>query len=863
MFFLPFARMLQRVETDKQDSDTSYFLALMYFGELATKFTVAGLVSAITNDKDRHKYRQLHRLVRADGIGEWADVLDDILTGPSSQFLQRQARSEQKDLTQKIKADGWQHEAVSELNICLKLFDNSREDLPAKVDGRRWFTMFAELRNKARGHGAPSASLSGKLVPRLSRSIGLLTENHSLFKRSWVYVQRNLSGKYRITKLTDNATEFEYLKSDRSTNLANGIYIYFDRPTIVELVSSDADANDFFLPNGGFNGKKFEILSYITGHTAESDAAPYLVPATELPASETEGIGTLDAQGESFGNIPPIPEGYVRRPELENELKVKLIDERHPVITLAGRGGIGKTSAALATLHSIALEGRFGALLWFSARDVDLLQQGPKVVRPHVLTETDIANEFVRLMSPAEAQDEGFDALKYLAAALSKSSIDDPLLFIVDNFETVRSPDEVFAWLNNYIRLPNKLLITTRFRDFKGDYPVDVFGMTDLEGRELINSVARELGIQKILTEAYIDEVIRESDGHPYIIKILLGEVVKAGTLVAIKRVIATKDEILPALFERTFAGLSPAARRVFLLLASWRSVVPELAVHAVLTRPNNESMDIPEVLEELRRSSMIEVIVSKDKSRFLSVPLVAAEFGKRKLAVSSYKSAVQADLELLQLFGPGQKTDLIHGIGPRISRLFRHVEGEVKGDPERLTYYLPLLEFVAQQYLPGWFLIAGLWEGSNFLDKLERSKDALRRYLERTTGEEGRFAWERLADLSARTEDWIGELHSLVALCELPNTSFDTISNTANRLNALYAREQFLDTDERRVLVGRLAHLMNARRSEADATGLSRLAWLYLRLHDENTAIEITLRGLELDPFNEHCQKLKTRLNL
>src|SRR5262245_7820934 len=234
MFFLPFARMLQRVETDKQDSDTSYFLALMYFGELVTKFTVAGLVAAVMNDKDRHRYRQLHRLVRADGIGEWADALDDLLGGPSSQFLQRQARIEQKDLTQRTKADSWQYEAVSELNICLKLFDSSREDLSAKVDGRRWFTMFAELRNKTRGHGAPTASLCGRLVPRLSHSLALLTENHSLFRRSWVYLHRNLSGKYRVTKLTDTAAEFEYLKSDRLANLTNGIYVYFDRPTLVE-----------------------------------------------------------------------------------------------------------------------------------------------------------------------------------------------------------------------------------------------------------------------------------------------------------------------------------------------------------------------------------------------------------------------------------------------------------------------------------------------------------------------------------------------------------------------------------------------------------------------------------------------------
>ena len=143
------------------------------------------------------------------------------------------------------------------------------------------------------------------------------------------------------------------------------------------------------------------------------------------------------------------------------------------MITLAGRGGIGKTSLALAAIHGLSNSDRFGAILWFSARDIDLLQEGPKVVRPHVLSEADIADEFVRLMAPAEAMVDGFESIKYLAAALGKSPMGVPLLFAIDNFETVHSPGELFSWLDTYIRPPNKVLITTRFRDFKGDYPVD------------------------------------------------------------------------------------------------------------------------------------------------------------------------------------------------------------------------------------------------------------------------------------------------------------------------------------------------------------------------------------------------------
>ncbi len=415
--------MLERIERAREDSDTSLFLDLMYYGELVTKLTTIAMVSATLNDKERHRYRHLHRLVRGDGIGEWSEVLDAALAGPGSQFLQRQARVEQRELTQRCKPGTWQHESVRLLNICLKIIDPSREELPSKVDCKRLFSAFAELRNKTRGHGAPSAASCGRFVPPLRDALDLFTGNHSLFQRPWVYLHRNLSGKYRITQLSAQPLQFESLKSDRSVSLPDGVYIYFDRPTPLELVFSDMDATDFFVPNGGFNGKRFEVISYITGHIRTEDASNYLAPATELPPSETEGIGSLEIQGNCFGNLPPVPPGYISRPELEGELAEKLSDERHPVITLAGRGGIGKTSLALCAIHALSVGDRFDAALWFSARDIDLLQEGPKVVRPHVLSEADIADEFVRLMAPAESMADGFDATKYLADALSRSTI--------------------------------------------------------------------------------------------------------------------------------------------------------------------------------------------------------------------------------------------------------------------------------------------------------------------------------------------------------------------------------------------------------------------------------------------------------
>ena len=182
---------------------------------------------------------------------------------------------------------------------------------------------------------------------------------------------------------------------------------------------------------------------------------------------------------------------------------------------------------------------------------------------------------------------------------LTKSS-DGAAMFVLDNFETVRSPQEAFAWFDAYVRPPNKLLITTRTRDFRGDYPVELTGMTESEADILIDSTATRLGIRPLISSEYRHDLHRETEGHPYVIKILLGEVASSGRALNIERIVATRDDILTALFERTYAGLSPAGKRVYLTLSAWRSLVAQVALQAVLLRKENEKLDVDGAVQEL-----------------------------------------------------------------------------------------------------------------------------------------------------------------------------------------------------------------------------------------------------------------------
>lgn len=694
----------------------------------------------------------------------------------------------------------------------------------------------------------------------LSESIIAVAANFNLFKRSWAFLRRNLSGKYRVIPFGSSAPDFEHLKASSNHRLQDGVYVFFDEPCAVCLVTTDVDLSDIYVPNGGYRGATFELLSYITDARSHQSSEQFSDPPARLPSSVTEGRPSLEIQGNTFANLPPLPSDYVSRTELESELSSVLMDDRHPVVTLQGPGGAGKTSLALHVLHRLADAWSFEYLVWCSARDIELLPHGAKLVAPRILTREDIASFFVELLRPRDVGAKVTDKIDYLAHRLSHvPTAEGPLLLVIDNFETVRNPVDVYRWLDNSVRLPNKILMTTRFRDFKGDYPVEVGGMAEGEFDLLVSSTATRMGIDHLITSQYRRNLYAESEGHPYVTKVLLGEIATLGKLAPVPRLIADKEAILNALFERSFQMMAPASQRVFLTLCNWRSLVPRLAIEAALLRPANERMDIGQAIELLRNSSMVDAVTAEDGEEFLGVPLAAAEFGRRKLAVSPLRSAIETDTAILQSFGAAKATDLVHGIKVRVDRLFSRVESLRRKEGD-ISTFLPVLEYVARSFPPAWLKLADLYEEEGGGPDLDKARDAVRSYLEARPDDGS--AWRRLAGLYRRANDALGEIHALVELAEMEGAPFDEISNTANRLNwMLKGNVLNVDSEERRVLTSRLREAMGKRMSESNATDCSRIAWLCVHLRDFPAARSYVERGLAIEPSNEYCLRLANRL--
>ncbi|SDF34916.1 NACHT domain-containing protein [Blastococcus fimeti] len=864
MGFQALGRMQQRVQSTRADcDDTTLFLELLYLGELTLKLLVAGMVAAVNDDRDRHRYRLEHGLVRASGVGDWAGALDDLLTGPAAATLAPSARQESAELTKNfdLSSDSaWQVDSIAGILEACRILDPNYAGDARRVSARAWARHFAWLRNKTRGHGATTATNCGLMAIPLERSILAIIDGFSLFQRDWAYLHRNLSGKYRVIPITDSAESLEHLKRSNEASLADGVHVVFDSPRPVRLVVSDVELSDFFLCNGGYTESSYEALSYVTDQRKQVDASEFRLPPTPLPESETEGQGTLEPQGGLFGNLPPRRADYVRRPQLEEELTKVLLNDRHAVVTLVGRGGIGKTSLALQVLHDLAggaLADRFFAVLWFSARDVDLTERGPKLVRPRVVSIPDIADQFVDLLRPAAAQEKGFRKVDYVIEHLGTKS-GDPMLFVFDNFETVLDPQQMYEWLDTYVRPPNKILITTRLRDFKGDYPVEVSGMRRGEFDELVDQTARQLGIGNMVTPTLRTDLFDESDGHPYVAKLLLGEIANRGKTGSLATLVANRDDVLQALFERTYNQLTPLGQRLFLTLCGWRSAVPRLAVEAALLRVAEEPLDTGRAVDHLIRSSMVEATRTPEGDEFLTVPLAAALFGRKKLHVSALSSAIDADLAFLRLFGAAREADVRKGLLPRLRRLVRAIAQKAQGDPEALTSYRAVLEHIARQHPPAWLLLADLYEEQQDDAWLAEAAEAVRHYLEERPQDIA--AWTRLSLLCRRCRDYQAEAQALVTRSTQPEISYDLTSEAAYRLNQLYTDNhlQAMPEDERMILCSTLLDVLDsAPKGELTATDLSRMAWLAVRTKDDERAKRYVLAGHERDPDNIHIKRL------
>jgi NB-ARC domain len=853
-------RQWVRYRSDLEESDTAGFLSLMYMGEATIKVLTCALLGALENDQSGTRYQLAHRLVRADGIGEWVSVLGELSKGPASNLLPPSLTPTRTALSQRVERGQWQERCWQSMAAAASELGIEAPQVATKTEIRVSLDLFVQIRNKTRGHGAVQIDQMSKSCAHLCEALVLFGNNIPLFQTSWAYIKQNLSGKYRVSPISASASEFSYLSIATSGPiLKDGIYFWADGPIKTLLIESAPDLPDFYFPNGNLRNEKYESLSYITSSRREIDASGYVRPPINLSPSETEGQSELQVTGDTFTNLPDVARFYVDRTELEARLQEILKDDRHPVITLHGMGGIGKTSLAIKVLHELASQGCYDVIVWLSARDIDLLDHGVKPVRPNILTLDDVACEIFRLINPLLPDDRrstGKACQQNLASLLGEKNPFKPRLFVLDNFETIRNPVEVFTALSDRIRLPNKLLITTRFRDFRADYPLEVKGMQRVEADTLIGNVSNRLAIEALVTPVYRDELRVSSGGHPYIIKVVLGEVAKRRALTQVHQILVKKDDLLEALFHRAFASLSLLGQRLFLLVASWSSVIPRLAIETVVVATLDEVSNLEGALDDLVRTSLVEEIRVQDYS-LLFAPIAAKQFAKQQLKTSQLEPQVREDLTLLQQMGPSTVRDGVEGVHRRLERLILAMLKTVGNQSQNMPKLIPALEYLAKNYPTTWLRLAVWFEDADDFENALRAAEMFIQAEESET-DDSLIAWDIVIRCKQATRETLGELNGLCKKACLGSIQPFVFSDTVNLINQIYNTTD-APTEHRRALLADVCvayeqHFCNA---SFNSTDFSRIAWLYMHVNLANKARAALDRGLSLDTSNTYCMKL------
>lgn len=858
------ARVVARVNTAGPGDGAETFLLTSYAVESTIKTIGIALCAGLRRSSSTALYRFEYELVRADGLGTWEAMISTCTTQSYAGYVDKDLQPLLNWLSQKRTRaeDQWAKDAAKNCSQILSELGAPATPIPNKLNVRYLISQFVQIRNKTKAHGAVGEEFFSKTNHLYLRAVQCLIDNCPLFRWEWLFLaERPQKGNVKAVLLRGPSPTHLPEKDALQFHPPN-LGIYFrpsDRATLFfcgDLLRTAWECRFFYIPNGGMTGAgQSEYIDYADGSCDHIDMSRLLAPPASPPPSATEGVAALDIYSNVFGNLPPQPRGYVERPGLQTMLKTRLEDTNHPIITLHGRGGIGKTSLALYMAHKLAQAKcpTTDHIIWLSARDLELKPTGASEVRravPNLEEVCKLLAEFVDIEPTPEA----------FAKLLCDPSIANSqgILFVFDNFETLDDPRGVHKFLDTHTHIPNKVLITSRERAFKGDFPIEVGGMEFAEAGELIRGEAMSLGVEYIVDKDAIKEIYEYTEGHAYVMRVVVGEIARDKRWVPLKSLVSRRSDLLSAVFERSFNKLTPEGRWVFLAVANWRSVISELALLVVL---GARDLDVESGIDECVNLSLITRQELPDSQYCYFTPELARIFAKKKLEGDPDRLAINEDLVILRQFGPLTIDQIGSTNIDRLVKEFvdrsREKAKKMNADERQATDQL--LVRIAEMWSNTWLDVASFRREHCFGN--EEVAYALRRAVEERPYDKD--VWLERANHAGSMADDATRIASLVSAVEADPKNVELVRDVAIQLcQYVDAHKADIPQVRRGVYLASVRSHMEKIATELDATGLSRLAWLFLLEGDTKNAWQYANRGLAKDPTNTHCTRIVERLD-
>lgn len=300
---------------------------------------------------------------------------------------------------------------------------------------------------------------------------------------------------------------------------------------------------------------------------------------------------------EAYNNLPT-PDyddtGFFPRKKLQEDL-TKKIKGRHPVITVLGDGGDGKTALTLQTLYSLLRENDHGfdAIIWVSAKSNRLSVSEIERIETEITSSYAAFGEVVQLFESASSDPE---------ARLRSLMEENTILLVVDNLETIA--DEKLRSFAEDVPGNSKLILTSRI-PLGGDLSVNVGPFTSAEARKFLRHLAKVYSIS-ILQKKDDDAIARYTNrlhNKPLLLKWFSLGVSKG---IDPDKIVSNPEMALRFCLENVFDALTKNARET----VSVMSVMPRAVSLSVLEHVSErETFSLESALAELIRYSIVEQI--------------------------------------------------------------------------------------------------------------------------------------------------------------------------------------------------------------------------------------------------------------
>lgn len=709
-------------------------ISLRLLSEASTKLVTAYCLAVCRLKSDVYTEYLERSLARANSLGSWVQIVRQAAMMPA--WIPPQWQHVTEFVLRKHKTTSGADEsfllAWTGFEDLRGLLGESADTYPAAPSYMSILEFLVRFRNSSPvGHGAQGEDWTRETLEPLERLLlGLLTALVALPYRVGVLsedeggpVFQGLQFPLEVTHLVRECT------APRNGLCLGGTEVP-DYLPIPRFVVFEKDSQRTYFHNGAVNimTGACEYICYADGSKRQ-----YVFPEISgeiplLPKSETSALTRLHHYRGYNHNLPGKQINYVSRPVLEKTLLTILNDRTHRIVTLHGEGGTGKTSLALYTLNNSIADGSLKdcTVLWFSARDIDLVAEGPKYRRRDVSDLDSILTFFMSVVLGDET-DPDLTREMFCEAVSGK----DPYLLVMDNFETLDEPKEVYDFLDRQVMIPSKVLVTSREREFVGDYSIEVRGMDFPEAKELILRASREA----LCEPAFQDDrqtrrVWDLARGNPYQMKLLVGLVAGGWRLEALGEALGGRADVLEALFRRSFDKLSGDGQWLYLVLGGLNVPLPSIAAEVVLDGREIQPgayFSTREAVRELQRYALLSDVENSINGVLLALPHVSARFAKRVSGTYPYVVEIERDIEeLKRILKPG-----VSGVDPEamLKLLQRHTHEKYYEIDDLLGLALRLCE-----RHPGLWKKAAEWFAVAKVDP-GHIRDALRRALEEDPG--------------------------------------------------------------------------------------------------------------------------------